>query len=75
MMIKSYLVFPHRGEKEHLQMVLQNLHWCEVTPAENRELLVVVTETNSNEDEEEFLETINSLSGLDHITLVSGFDE
>ena len=75
MAIKSYLVFPQRGEKEKLQNELEKLHWCEVIPASNEELLVVVAETTSKEDEEQFLSTINGLNNLDHMTLVSGFDE
>ena len=75
MSIKSYLVFPHRGEKENLLKELERLHWCEVTPAKNEELLVLVAETTSKDDEEHFLKAVNDLDSLDHMTLVSGFDE
>ena len=75
MAIKSYLAFPHRGKKETLLAELEQLRWCEVTPAENEELLVVVAETINKDDDEAFLEAVNQLNSLDHLTLVSGFDE
>ena len=56
-------------------MEMEQLQWCEVTPAENEDLLVVVTETTSKDDDDAFLEAVNKLSSLDHLTLVSGFDE
>ena len=75
MAIKSYLAFPHQGEKETLINELQGLRWCDVIPAENKELIVIVAETTNKEDEEQFLEEMNQLVSLDHYTLVSGFDE
>ena len=75
MAIKSYLVFPSKGQKQILIQALEQLHWCEVTPAENEDLLVVVAETSSKDDDESFMEAVNKLESLDHITLVSGFDE
>jgi nitrate reductase NapAB chaperone NapD len=75
MAIKSYLAFPSKGQKQHLILALEQLTWCEVTPAENEDLLIVVAETSSKDDDEAFLESVNKIDSLDHITLVSGFDE
>jgi nitrate reductase NapAB chaperone NapD len=75
MSIKSYLVFPHQGKMKALQNDLERLHWCEVIPAENEQLFVIVAETTTKDDEAQFLQTINKLRSLEHMTLVSGFDE
>ena len=75
MPIKSYLVFPHEGKKDDLDQKLNALSWCESTPAENKELLVLVTDTINEKEEEHCMETINALPELEHYTLVSGFDE
>ncbi|MEO9967134.1 MAG: hypothetical protein ABJF11_15145 [Reichenbachiella sp.] len=74
MPIKSYLVFPHAGEKSKLTEKLSELKWCEVMPAENKELLVLVTDTTDEADEENCLKKINALTELEHYTLVSGFE-
>ena len=74
MSIKSYLVFPHKGKKQELESALGYLPWCDVIPAENKELLVVVAETKDEKDEEEFLDYVNKIDSLDHLSLVSGFD-
>ncbi|MDH5381044.1 MAG: chaperone NapD [Cyclobacteriaceae bacterium] len=75
MVIKSYLVFPLQGQKNELQKQIEHLKWCEVVAAENKELLVIVAETESDEDEKNFLEELNNLKGLQHYSLVSGFNE
>jgi nitrate reductase NapAB chaperone NapD len=75
MPIKSYLVFPHEGKQKALKEALIKLSWCEVIPAENRNLLVLVTDTKDKEDEENCLLTINGLNSLEHMTLVSGFSD
>lgn len=74
MPIKSYLVFPHKNMLDELEKQLRAIPDCDVIPAENKELLVVVTDTESKDREEICLNKINSLRGLDHITFVSGFE-
>lgn len=74
MAIKSYLVFPHQGKKESLITQLEALRWCDVIPAENKDLVVIVADTMDKNDEEEFIKKINELESMDHYTLVSGFD-
>lgn len=75
MPIKSYLVFPHKGKKEGLTATLNQLTWCEVLPAKNKELLVLVTDTKNEQDEDNCLARINAIPELEHYTLVSGFNE
>lgn len=75
MPVKSYLVFPHEGQKECLSEKLCALSWCEVMPAENEDLLVMVTDTKSERDEEDCIAKINEIEELEHYTLVSGFEE
>ena len=75
MPVKSYIVFPHEGKKQELSKALSKLRWCEVLPAENEQLLVMVTDTSSDKEEEECLTQIQQIAELDHYTLVSGFEE
>ncbi len=74
MPIKSYLAHPHNGKKNELIQALSAIDQCEVVAAQNKEVLVLVTETDNDSEEnllKEKLETINSLKLL---ALVSGFN-
>ncbi|NJX14185.1 chaperone NapD [Tamlana crocina] len=73
MPIKSYLAHPHSGKKESLIEALSALPNCEVIPAENENLLIVVTETDNQEQEDKLKQTIESLEDLKLLAMVSGF--
>ncbi len=74
MPIKSYLVHPHEGKKEFLIQVLSQIEECEVLPAENREVMILVTETNSRQQEDILKEKLESIPSLKLLAMVSGFD-
>ena len=75
MPVKSYLVIPAEGRKEPLKKEIEALQGCEVTPAENRSLLVVLTETESEEEDKALFEKLNTLADLQLLTLVSAFSD
>lgn len=74
MPIKSYLAHPYDGKKEELVKALSNLKECEVLPAENENVLVVVTETTDDTKDTELKETIETIKSLKLLALVSGFN-
>jgi nitrate reductase NapAB chaperone NapD len=74
MPIKSYLAHPHDGKKEELLQALSSLSNCEVIPAENKELLIVVTDTNNKLEDENLKEKIDAIESLKLLAMVSGFD-
>ncbi|WP_066224168.1 hypothetical protein [Formosa haliotis] len=74
MPIKSYLALPLSGQKEELLHALLGLEQCEVVPAENQELLALVTETPNEQEEEILKEKIESIPSLKLLSLVSGFN-
>ena len=75
MPVKSYLVIPTEGKKEPLKKEIEALPGCEVTPAENRSLLVVLTETESEEADKVLFQQLNALADLQMLTLVSAFSD
>jgi nitrate reductase NapAB chaperone NapD len=75
MPVKSYLVIPAEGRKEALKKEIEALPGCEVTPAENRSLLVVLTEAEHEEADKALFEQLNALADLQMLTLVSAFTE
>jgi hypothetical protein len=79
MPIKSYLAYPQRGRRDELAAALRGLGGCEasceVLPAENRDLLVVVTDTPDEPTEEALQAAFARLSALEGLALVAGVGE
>ena len=74
MPIKSYLAHPHSGKKMELMQTLTSLNYCEVIPAENKELLILITDTESNAQEDDLQEQLNTIKSIKLLALVSGFN-
>ncbi len=74
MPIKSYLAHPHTGKKEILITAITSINNCEVFPAQNEDILVVVTETETDEDEEVLKEKLETISSMKLLAMVSGFN-
>ena len=74
MPIKSYLALASENKQEALRTEVLALG-CEVMPAENKDVLIVISETKNEEEDKALLEKLNSLKNLRHLTLVSAFAE
>ncbi|MDC1162433.1 hypothetical protein OAT18_03215 [Tenacibaculum sp.] len=74
MPIKSYLAHPHDGKKAELINAIASIEQCEVIPAENKEILVVVTETENKAEEEKLREKLETITSLKLLAMVSGFN-
>ncbi|MDP3312538.1 chaperone NapD [Lutibacter sp.] len=74
MPIKSYILHFEEGKKEIVLKELHNLQNCEVIPAQNQNVLVVVTATDTEELDNNIYNQILEIEGLKHLSLVSGFD-
>jgi len=74
MPIKSYLAHPSKGKKEELSQAILALGNCEVVPSENEELLIVVTDTDTVDEDIALKEKLDLLPNLELITLVTGYN-
>ena len=74
MPIKSYILHCEDQKKGILLKELQKLMNCEVIPAQNHEVIIVVTDTDSEETDTELYNQLLEMKGLKHLSLVSGFD-
>ena len=74
MPIKSYVLHCENNQKEILLNELQKLQNCEVIPAKNHEVIVVVTDAATEELDQELYNQLLEIKGLKHLSLVSGFD-
>ncbi|MFD2565946.1 hypothetical protein [Pseudotenacibaculum haliotis] len=74
MPIKSYLAHPHEGKKNELINKISEIEQCEVIPAQNKDILVVVTETESKQEEEILKHKLETIESLKLLAMVSGFN-
>ena len=74
MPISSYLVHPHNGKKNELFNALSSFDNCEVIPAENKDLLILVTDTASDLEEDSLRKEIEAIKSLKLMAMVAGFN-
>ena len=72
MPVFSYLAYPVLGAKEQLIDELAALEYCEVTPSENEEVLILVTDTPNEETEKELQEKFKNIKSLESLGMTFG---
>jgi nitrate reductase NapAB chaperone NapD len=73
MPIKSYLVHSHPGKSGELAARLATLPGCTAVPAHNRDALVLVTDTPSEDADRDLRVRLERAESLMAMTLVSAF--
>jgi nitrate reductase NapAB chaperone NapD len=68
----SYLAYPKQGVKEQLLNDLAALDYCEVTPAENEEILILVTDTPDGKTEKTLQKKLRELKTLKSLGMTFG---
>lgn len=74
MPIKSYILHFEEGKQETLLKELHKLENCEVIPAQNHDVIILVTDTATEEIDSNLYNQLLEIQGLKHFSLVSGFD-
>lgn len=74
MPIKSYILHYKSGKRDKILNDLEEINNCEVILSQNYEVVVLVTDTNSEESDIELYNKLIELEDLKHLSLVSGFD-
>lgn len=75
MSVFSYLAIPKSGAKEALCTELASLEHCRIVPADNHEVVVLVTDTPDALAEKALQETLIGLQSLQSLSLAFGYDE
>ncbi|MGL1931541.1 MAG: hypothetical protein OCC45_07230 [Desulfotalea sp.] len=75
MPIFSYLAIPSKGCREVLCADLSTLNFCQVIPAENQDILVLVTDTPDDASEKHLQKMLKKLQSLQSLSLTFGYDE
>ena len=72
MPVFSYLAYPKRGAKKALIKELAALAHCEATPADNEEILILVTDTPDDDTEKELKKKLKGLKNLESLGMTFG---
>lgn len=75
MPIFSYIAIPHRGAKEQLCEELIALEYCQVVPADNQEVVVLMTDTPDEREEKVLQQSLKNVVSLQSLSLAFGYDE
>ena len=72
MPVFSYLAYPKKGAKQELLNDLGNLDYCEATPADNENILILITDTPDDETEKALQEKLKELKTLESLGMTFG---
>ena len=72
MPIFSYLAYPKSGTKKELLSDLSALEHCEVIPADNEEVLILVTDAPDDKTEKKLQEKLKELKTLKSLGMTFG---
>jgi nitrate reductase NapAB chaperone NapD len=72
MPVFSYLAYPKQGAKQDLLNDLSALDYCEVTPADNQNILILITDTPDEETEKVLQKKLKSLKTLESLGMTFG---
>jgi len=76
MLVKSFLAIPKSNNLLKLAKYIDQLENCDVTaPNSKEDVLVVVIENENQKAEDQTLLKLHQAKSLDHIVLVSSFNE
>ena len=72
MPVFSYLAYPKQGAKQDLLNDLTALDHCEVTPADNQNILILITDTPDEETEKVLQKKLKELKTLESLGMTFG---
>ena len=72
MPVFGYLAYPVKGAKHALQHDFETMPYCDVMPAENEEVLVLVTDTPNEDIEKDLKEKLAQMKNLQSLGMTFG---
>ena len=75
MPIFSYLAMPREGARSALCRELSALEFCQIIPAENQDVVVLITDTPDERSEQRLQSAIKALPSLQSLSLAFGYSE
>jgi len=75
MPIFSFLAYPEKNMKEQLIKELSLMEYCEVKPSENKDVLILLTDTPDEETNKRLMDAIKALKSLQALSMTFGHTE
>ncbi len=75
MPVFGYLAIPEQGALERLVEQLSALPHCEVIPADNKEVLILVTDAPNDAEEKKLQNTLKQLDALQSLSMTFGYND
>jgi nitrate reductase NapAB chaperone NapD len=72
MPVCGYVVVPGPGEADAAARAVSRIEGCEVVQAENREVLLLVTDTASEAEDRELRQRLNAVPGIQALLMTFG---
>ncbi len=72
MPIFSFLVYPEKNMKEKLIDELSSMDYCEATPSDNEDVVILLMDTPDEETGKNLINEIKELSSLQSLSLTFG---
>ncbi len=75
MPILSYIAGPREGKKQELLEELNRLNYCEAFPADNVDILILVTDTPDKETEEALQKRLKHMKNMESLSMTFGYND
>jgi len=75
MPILGYIASPRVGAKKELLQELNALQYCEAFPADNVDILILVTDTPDKESEETLQKQLKDIKSLESLSMTFGYND
>ena len=72
MPVFSYLAYPEKDKKQQLITELSSFEYCEVNPADNKDVLILITDAPDVDTDKELQKKIQALDSLQSISMTFG---
>ncbi|MCL7488950.1 MAG: hypothetical protein M8357_12350 [Desulfobulbaceae bacterium] len=74
MPILGYIASPRSGAKKELLQELNALQYCEAFPADNVDILILVTDTPDKETEAMLQQQLKDINALESLSMTFGYN-
>ena len=75
MPVLSYIAIPRSGAKNELLSDLNSMQFCEAFPADNQDILVLVTDTPDKGTDQELHAKLTNLPTLESLSMTFGYND
>ena len=72
MPVFSYLAYPEKDKKQQLITELSSFEYCEVNPADNKDVIILITDAPDVDTDKELQKKIQALDSLQSISMTFG---